>query len=469
MGLHQQLVRNVLYPLDRWRSGDGRELHYLREFTASQFLAADELAELQRRRLSALIEHAYWQCPFYRERFDRAGLVPSDIRTPADLIALPVLEKRDIQERRDDLVAQNWPRADLIPNQTGGSTGSPLSFFLSRDRLNARTAATLRHNRWAGWDVGDKVALLWGAPRDVPANHWKNRIRNWLLDRQLFLDTGHVTEQRLAEFHTALQRFRPKIMLAYAGSIVLFARYLKARNLPAYQPTAIVTSAEVLEPAQRTMVEETFGCPVFNRYGCREVSVIASECPQHQGLHTMAEGLYVEVVRGAEPAAAGQIGSILVTDLLNHAMPLIRYRIGDTGIWAAGDCPCGRGLPRLESVAGRVTDFLVGADGRLVSGVFLATYLVAQRPSLGQVQIEQEKAGQVLYRIRPGAGFQNGADIDYLHLLTRRYLGDETVVDWEEVPELKAEPSGKFLFSRSAAAVDYLAAPAAPASRPVLR
>jgi len=469
MALYQRLVRNVLYPLDRWRSGDARELRYLREFEASQFLPADELADLQRRRLAALLEHAYWQCPFYRERFDRAGLVPSDIRTPADLAALPPLEKRDIQEQRDRLVARNWPRTDLLPNQTGGSTGSPLAFFLSRDRLHSRAAATLRHNRWAGWDVGDKAAMLWGAPRDVPSARWKNRLRNLLLDRQLFLDTGHVTEQRLAEFHTALQRFRPKIMLAYAGSIVLFARYLQARGVPAYQPTAIVTSAEVLEPAQRTLVEETFGCPVFNRYGCREVSVIASECPWHQGLHTMAEGLYVEVVRGAQPAAAGELGSILVTDLLNQAMPLIRYRIGDTGAWAAGACGCGRSLPRLERVAGRVTDFLVGADGRLVSGVFLATYLVAQRPSLGQVQIEQVQAGQVLYRLRPGVGFQPGADIDYLHQLTQRYLGAETVIDWEEVAELKAEPSGKFLFSRSAAAVDYLASPAGPASPSLMK
>src|SRR5262249_29218268 len=136
-----------------------------------------------------------------------------------------------------------------------------------------------------------------------------------------------------------------------------------------------------------------FGCRVFNRYGCREVSVIASECPEHDGLHTMAEGLFIEVVKGARPAQAGEIGSILVTDLFNRAMPLIRYRIGDLGAWEEGTCACGRGLPRLRSVAGRVTDFLVGADGRLVSGVFLATYLVAQRPSLGQVQIHQEKAG----------------------------------------------------------------------------
>lgn len=163
-----------------------------------------------------------------------------------------------------------------------------------------------------------------------------------------------------------------------------------------------MTSAEVLEPADRQLIEEVFGCPVFNRYGCREVGVIASECPAHQGLHIAAEGLLVEIVQGNDPVRPGESGAILVTDLLNLGMPLIRYRIGDMGTWEEGQCPCGRGLPRLREVSGRVTDFLVGADGRLVSGVYLATYVVARRTSLGQVQILQEEPGRVRYRIKPG-------------------------------------------------------------------
>ena len=180
----------------------------------------------------------------------------------------------------------------------------------------------------------------------------------------------------------------------------------------------------MLENGDRALLEEVFGCPVFNRYGCREVSVMASECPAHCGLHVMAEGLYLEIETPNGPAAPGEMGAILVTDLLNGAMPLIRYRIGDLAAWAEGPCPCGRGLPRLRSVAGRVTDFLVGADGRLVSGVFLATYVVAQRPSLGQVQIRQDKAGAVTYRVRPGRDFDPIADGEYLREATRRHLGD---------------------------------------------
>ena len=189
------------------------------------------------------------------------------------------------------------------------------------------------------------------------------------------------------------------------------------------------------------------------------------DAARHSGLHVMAEGLYVEIETSRGPAAPGETGAILVTDLLNHAMPLIRYRIGDLGAWAAGPCRCGRGLPRLERVAGRVTDFLAGCDGRLVSGVFLATYVVAQRPSLGQVQIVQHKAGEATYRIKPGAAFDPVADVEYLRRTTREYLGDRAVVRAELVDALPAEPSGKFLFSRSTVTPDFLAPRAAAVAR----
>ena len=456
MRLYQKLVRNIFYPLIHRYSGDAGQLRWMGEFERTQFLSPDALRELQRRRLHALLTHAYAHCPFYRARFDRAGLRPEDVRRLEDLSALPILEKSDLQQHVGDMLARNWPKDDLIANQTGGSTGTPVSFFLSHDRRRSRAAATLRHNRWAGWDVGDRVAVLWGAPRDAPRSDWRARLRRGLLREPLWLDTAHVTEHSLAAFHEQLLRYKPRVLQAYARSILLFAQYLKGRGLRPHQPYSIVTSAEGLEAHERTLVEGVFGCPIFNRYGCREVSVIASECAAHQGLHVMAEGLTVEVVSGDRPARPGEMGNILVTDLLNPAMPLIRYRIGDVGSFAEGPCSCGRSLPRLRTVHGRVTDFLVGSDGRLVSGVFLATYVVAHRPSLGQVQIHQDRAGAVVYRIRPGRSFAATEDLAYLEQTSRQYLGEGTAVGWELVEELPSEPSGKFLFSRSTVTPNFL-------------
>src|SRR5262245_23031415 len=212
MRIYQKLVRNVFYPLILRRSGDVDELRWLREFERTQFLPADELRRLQFCRLSALLSHAHARCPFYRERFDDVGFRPEDIRALEDIQRLPILEKSDLQRHSSDMVADGWPKDDLIPNQTGGSTGTPVSFFLSHDRRRSRGAATLRHNCWAGWDIGDRVAVLWGAPLDAPRRDWRARLRRTLLREPLWLDTANVTEPRLLAFHEELKRYRPRVL-----------------------------------------------------------------------------------------------------------------------------------------------------------------------------------------------------------------------------------------------------------------
>lgn len=456
MSLYAGLVRHVTFPMSLWRRGESATLRYLREFDSTQWLSADELRDLQWSRLQALLSHAHERCPYYRRAFAGAGVRPGDLRSLDDLRALPILEKQDIQREGADMVAAGWPARDLIRNQTGGSTGTPITFHLCRDRKCSRAAATLRHNRWAGWEVGDPAAVIWGAPRDKPGDRLRARVYGALLREPLWLDTGCLTEESMERFRLALWSHKPKVIQAYARACVLFARWLDATGQEPYRPHSIVTSAEVFDDDDRALVERVFGCRVFNRYGCREVSVIASECEAHQGLHVMAEGLYVEVETPTGPARPGEVGSVLITDLLNPAMPLIRYRIGDMAAWAPGSCACGRGLPRLEKVAGRVTDFLVGADGRLVSGVFLATYVVAQRPSLGQVRLLQERAGHVVYQLVPGPGFDSAADGDYLRRATREHLGTAATAEIEPVAEFPVSPSGKFIFSRSLVAPAFL-------------
>ncbi len=453
------LIRNVLHPLWLRQCGKSVQLRYQREFERTQFLSADELRQLQWLRLQRLLHHAWDRCPFYRKRMQDQGITPTDLRGPEDLRLLPPLEKRDIQEQGPRLLAEGFPAEDLIPNRTGGSTGTPLLFYLDRERDCSRAAATLRHNAWAGYRPGDCAAQIWGAPRDRPNPSWRSWLRGKLLREPLWLDAAHLTEETMTAFHQTLCRSRPRVLLGYARALVLFARFLLAQGLQPCRPVSLIATAEVLEDEDRGLVEEVFGCPVFNRYGCREVSVIASECPTHCGMHIMAEGLYIEIETPAGPARPGEMGSILVTDLLNRAMPLIRYRIGDLGSWATGDCPCGRHLPRLQQVAGRVTDFLVGSDGRLVSGAALTINVVARRPSLGQVQIRQTRRGAVQYRIKPGRDFDPIADLEYLRQETWHYLGEDTSVEACPVAELPHEPSGKFLFSCSTVTPDFLGRP----------
>jgi len=431
-------------------TGEAKRLRFLAEYERTQYLSREQLERLQADRLSELLRYANENCPFYRKRFAEAGFDPAQpVADPTEIRGIPPLEKSEIQENLETINARGFSSRDITVDQTGGSTGQPIRFQIDSCRMESRTAAMMRHDRWAGLGFGCRSAVIWGAPRDKAANTLKSRIRRKIIGEILWLDTGNLTEQRMLDFNRQLLRFRPNIFVAYANSIVFLARFYRAHGIQPYSPKSIISSAEVLSPEGRILVEEVFRAPIFNRYGCREVSVIASECEAHSGMHVMSEGLLVEIVRQNRPVSDGDVGEILVTDLLNRAMPLIRYRVGDAARWISSDCACGRGLPRISSLDGRVTDFLTGTDGQMVSGVFIATYVLAQRPSLGRVQLVQEFVGKVTYFIAPASNFNRQEDLSFLEQSTHKYLGTDTEVRFEIVDDLAIESSGKYRYCKS--------------------
>lgn len=445
----QFIAEYLIDPLVAAREGSNHR-RWLREFEASQYLSADEISQLQEKRLHKLLTHAYANCPFYRERMDRAELTPDKFAGSSDLSRLEVLTKQDIQLNGEEMIAINYSRDDLIPNQTGGSTGAPLRFFLDRERKYSRRASTIRHDRWAGLNIGTRTGVLWGNRADfAPQPTLRTKLRTYLYDRRLILDTSDITKAKLSKFIDRLNLYRPTVYLAYANAIYLFARYLQEKQVVAFhRPESIITSAELLTDSQRSLIEKVFGCPVYNRYGCRETSIIASECGQGDGLHISAETLYLEFVRGDRQCEDGEVGEILVTDLLNFGMPLIRYRIGDTGAPLAGSCSCGRGLPRMRIDGGRITDFLVTPDGRVVSGASLTIYLVAVVPGIGQAQLIQETRERLLVRLVKGSDFGPGS-IKLIETKAAELLGSDMRLEFEFVDKIACESSGKYRFSIS--------------------
>lgn len=441
------VVRHIIYPL--WMAKDrSPEPRYLRALRRTQFQSSDAIVALQWERLKAILDHAYRTIPFYRERFRRAGLMPADVKAPGDLLAIPPLTKQDIQTYGKKMVSDAVDRSRLITDQTGGSTGAPLVFHYDLDRLASRQAATIRHNEWAGWQIGDKAAVLWAAPRDIPKTaSWRRSLRQGLLTRSIILDASALTEAKMAAFAETLRNFRPKIFLAYSNTMTVYAHFVRHRGVPYSRPAAIVCSAELLKDADRRFIEETFECPVFNRYGSREFAVIASECEVHDGMHVNAENLYVECVQAGRHAREG-VGELVITDLVNRAMPLIRYRIMDMGVALNEPCPCGRGLPRIDLRQGRVTDFIVTPEGAAVSGVALATYVIPAVPGLRKAQFHQEDARHLtIYAVvenddRPAA-------VKALRDKMREFVGEQMDIAITVVPNIATEESGKFRFIKS--------------------
>ncbi len=439
-------IRRVIYPL--WARRDHPQYAKFRaQCERQQFFSKGELRTHQDRLLRRQLLHAYANVPYYKARFDALQLTPLDIAGVGDLRHVPVLTKRDIQENGPHLLAQNVPEQEREQNRTGGSTGSPLQFWVDKVRFDLRRASTDRHNAWAGLHPGDLRAQLWGAVLDLSAAPqegmpWRQRM----LHRQIGLNTASVTEQDLFRFVGVLRRYRPKVLIAYAQSASMFADFCVEQNIRDIQFKSVITSAEVLFDHQRTAIERAFGGKVFNRYGCRELSVIASECEYHTGMHVNADSLIIEV-ESRPDMPAGQ-GRLLITDLTNRSMPLIRYEIGDDASWVDGPaCPCGRELPRLARIEGRTTDFLQLPSGLKISGPAL-TLVHADMAEVRQIQYVQETAQRVRIRIVPGRTYSPDTKTEVLRRLQPYFKGDFTL-DVQLVDHIDKESSGKFRFVKN--------------------
>ncbi|MBA4063456.1 MAG: capsule biosynthesis protein CapK [Isosphaera sp.] len=428
------LNRHLLQPFAAWRAGS-RHLRHYRDLRRTQFDPPEVVAARQFAALQAQLHHAYAHVPYYRAAWGRAGVHPSDVKSPADLAAFPVLTKADIRRHGRALIAAGYEVSKLRLKRTSGSTGVPLDVYVDEPAVQWKAACTLRSDEWSGWRLGQRVAKVWGNP-EYRQFGLRGRLRNLLLDRAAYLDTLNLTADRIAAFAARLRRHRPGLLFGHAHSLYLLACSLEKSGVTDVRPNGIISTAMPLHDWQRAVIERVFGCPATNRYGCEEVSLIASECEEHRGLHLNADGVFAEV-----PAD----GKLLVTDLANRAMPLIRYRVGDVVAPSDRRCRCGRGLPLIERVEGRDADYLVTPDGRLISGISLTENFALHIPGTAQVQLVQESLTHVRIRLVADDGF--GPDSRRrIGKLVAETFGPGVRHDVEVVDAIPQEASGKYRF-----------------------
>jgi phenylacetate-CoA ligase len=444
---YEHLAGRLALPAYEALRGRGT-FRYRREFAESQWLSPEAIRELQWDRLRRLLRRAYETAPLYRDAFDRLGMKPEEVREPADLARLPVLDKATIRREVDDLISRAFRREQLIRSATGGSTGEPLQFYYDRDSYDRRNAAAMRGDSWAGWRLCGGEFYIWGA-RLLPAPLWKRakvKAHHALL-RRAVASSFDLSEARVLELVRQYNRMRPRVVVGYANAVYEFARAAQAAGQRLRPPTGVITSAEKLYQYQRALIEEVFGAPVFDRYGCREVMLIGAECEQHRGLHVTADNLYVEVVRDGQLCEPGERGEVLLTDLYNYGMPLIRYKVGDTGSWQGFDCPCGRGLPLLSVVEGRTLDLIRTPDGRVIAGEFFP-HLLKDYPSIRRYQVLQEQPDELRIRLALAQPLPEPARAQ-LERIVGEQVGPRMRVRWETGPQVEIEPTAKFRPVRS--------------------
>jgi phenylacetate-CoA ligase len=442
----------VIYRTARllWPGGSETRRH-LRELERTQWLSKNELQAFQLTRLQQLVKHAYEQVPFYRERYQSAGIHPRDIKSLEDFEALPFLTRQDVLNNLDALIAENYPRSKLYPNETGGSTGEPMRFFLEGSFWWTNAANTFRVRGWHGVREGDKIAWFWGAREDMPEWSWKKRVRSYLMNER-YLNAFSMTEQKMSDFARILTKWQPPMFKGYASTLSLFARFVKEHRLPDIRPRYIETTSEKLSGAQRELLEEVFACRVADHYSSREMGTMAYQC-EKAGFHVCADVRHLEIVADDRVVQPGQMGEIVVTSLNQFAMPFIRYKNGDMGILDPDRCPCGRGLPILEEIVGRTNDYLVSSDGQFVHSEFFA-YLFRVKPEVARYQIYQPDKDHLDVRLVCNQAVGD-AWLEAIRAEVQDRFGESIHISVQLVDEIELTPAGKHRYIVSEVEPDF--------------
>jgi phenylacetate-CoA ligase len=440
--MHPRLVRHILFPAHE-RLLNRPTFPLLAELEKTQWLPREHVERLQMQRLKTLLRTARDHCPWHAERLRTAGL---NLESGADLTLdefrrLPTMNKADASANRDRLVWREVPGGAYRYN-TGGSSGQPLIFYYGRARQAADAACRMRARRWWRVETGDPEVFLWGAPVELNKTDRIKTMRDRLFN-QLLLNAFDMSEATMDDYLKRIQSFNPACLYGYASSLSLLAAHAKSRRrIPRLKRLKVVcTTGEPLLPEQRRLIQEVFDAPVSNEYGCRDGGLIALESPEGQILAN-SETILLEILDDhGNPAAPGEVGEAVITNLCSEAQPFIRYRTGDRVRRSAESCKAGRGLHVVSEIMGRTTDFIVRPDGAIMHALAVI-YIPRAIEGIKEFKIIQWSLQHLEVLICPGPSWRDEAKDEIVSQLCRR-MGGPLKVDISLVESIAPEASGK--------------------------
>ncbi len=412
----------------------------LRELNRSQWWTEDQLRALQSEKLVRLVDHAYKTVPFYKQVCDEQGLSPADIRSIDDYSKLPIISKDQIRANYPDgVISAAYDRRKLAVRSTSGSTGEPLRFTMNGEEKAYKWASLFRYWDWAGWHPGDRWIVLSG----MPIGSLKSKAVGSFLEnnfsRMKQLSTYLMDQERAVEYVKAIRDYRPVMVKGYASTLQVLAE-TAIREKIELNVGCINTSGETLFECQRKTIEKAFGCRIFDGYG-GDTAEIAGQC-EHGSYHINAENCLIEVVDSAgRSLPAGEMGQVVITDLNAFSMPFIRYNLMDAAELSDEACPCGRRLPLLKRIYGRLADVGITSSGRVIVVYHFLILMSKYVDAIKAFQVTQDAPDEFTLKLVKGGEFEaREAELDCcLHEI----LGAETKIAYEFVDEIPCVPGGK--------------------------
>jgi phenylacetate-CoA ligase len=432
-----------------------------RDFQSWTRLSADALQREVDLRLGKLLTRAIHESAFYRKlglQFD-----PRESATQF-LKRFPILTREEIRDRFSELVVDplqseiaspasvSSKRYDWLVVKTGGTTGTPTSVVHDAGFRDWGRTTRLFAQHLCGFPLGTRFFRLWGSEQDLLQQEEKldRRVLRNLLG-EIPLNAFRAKEGELMQHYQTIQS-DPSIrhLMAYVDAAVSLATFIQDRNLAKPRLRTIMACAGTVTPEWREILERVFDVEVFDKYGSRECADIACECSAHQGLHVFSPSVFVEVVdEEGHECPPGQTGRILVTLLNNFTFPMIRYEIGDLGVWRkSGSCPCGLAFPRLASIQGRADDMLVTEDGTLLTSVFIRHFVGVSlnRQLIREWQFEQTGPGAFVFRYVPLRSEGLEDNLKQIQITFKKAIGAAARIELQAVAEIPPAPTGKTLW-----------------------
>jgi len=449
MSLASRFVRSIGYPLLLAYRGESALLRHHRDLRRFWRATPEQLERHRLERLRLLLRHAAATSPFHHDRLAAAGVSADTLHTCDDIRVLPLLDKNDLNQHMDRILSNAIPLDLLIKSSTGGSSGVPLTFYRDRDVTAVRRAQDYFFNARLGICPGTKRAWVWGSPIDVnQLASLKARLANFLSERAIYFYSFDADREAIAAFISQLQSHRPEAIFAYPNMLAVIAEQIRESGADVSPVRRIITTAEPTYDWQRELFRAVFGGGTYERYGSREIGTVAAEGPEHNGMVVFEPTYYMEVVDERGGAVGGDsMGELVVTDLYNFAMPLIRYRTGDlVRIEAASpaDESCWR---RITAVGGRVVDLIVRPDGARIAGEAI---IMALRTSGFQQKVQVVQTAPQVFRVRHLIGAEIADNIkDRFKSRLDGLLGAPVTIEYQAVGELKYDKSGKYRYVTS--------------------
>jgi phenylacetate-CoA ligase len=423
------------------------ETEYLEIASLSDKGALNEFTEQKR---NQLFLHAYKHNSYYHRIFKQISLIQNEEVDPSKIPDIPILTKDIIRKNHTELISDDYQTRKWFYNSSGGSTGEPIRLVQDDVYLRWRNATNYYYykNILGTEEPAVKKVLLWGSERDLFKGSigFKAKIQN-RLSNTVFLNSFRMTEQDIERYINTINSFKPEIVRGYAGSLYELCRYAERKKLPLYTPKIVVSAAESLSDMMRETIQSNFGTKVYNFYGSREVSNLAGECKEGL-MHPFMFWNYQEVLDNHnQPVKEGEEGRVIVTNLFNYSMPLIRYEIGDMAILGPEKCSCGSILPTFKKITGRTTDHFVLKNGTTIHGEYF-THLFYLKDWVEKFQVIQEDYETVRILLVPSSE-ENQKDKKTIEAKIRLIMGSESKVVWDIVDDIPKTPSGKYLYTKS--------------------